>query len=158
MSNPLYERLVEQAKLIDTQNLSDDVTNDTKTDVIEEQKIYFWTRLYLRDENPNIEPGDDVSIIYTPSGEVLKTKFIAYGKQGLDRDHDGVTSYNAEDDKKILCLMIDSKVVNQSEDIPFIRTLFKAGFHYEYQLIKRDDLIFTIDKSGMLLDYYDVDF
>ena len=158
-SNSLYEQIVEQVKNINTEGLSDDVSNSPSTSVIEEQKIYFWTRLYLREENPNVEPGDDVNIVYTPSGEELKTKFICYGKQGLERDHDGeVTSYNTEDDKKILCLMIDSKQVNYSEDIPFIRTLFKAGFHYDYQLIKRDDLIFTLDKSRMILDYYDVDF
>ena len=155
----LYEQLQEQVKNIDTTDLSDDVSNEVETKVAEEQKIYFWTRLYLKDENPNLQIGDDISIIYTTSGEQLKTKFVCYEKTGLGKDQvDDVTSYNTEDNKKILCLMIDSNEVNYSDKIPFIRTLFKTGFHYEYQLIKRDELIFVLDKSGIMLEYFDIDF
>lgn len=155
----IYEQLQEQVKNIDTSDMSDDVSNEVISTVTEEQKIYFWTRLYLREENPNIEIGDDILIAYTPSGEELKTKFICYEKKGLGKEQtDDVTSYNTEEDKKTLCLMIDSKEVNYSEEIPFIRTLFKTGYHYEYQLVKRDELIFVLEKSGMILDYFDVDF
>jgi len=158
-SPSLYEQLMDQVKNIDTTDLSDDVSKEVISSVIEEQKIYFWTRLYLKDENPNIEIGDDVIISYTTSGEELRTKFVCYEKKGLGRGQtDDVTSYSTEDDKRILCLMIDSKDVNYSEDIPFIRTLFKTGYHYEYQLVKRDELIFVLEKSSMILDYYDVDF
>lgn len=155
----IYEQIQEQVKNIDTSKLSDDVSNEVTSTVTEEQKVYFWTRLYLREENPNIEIGDDIILCYTPSGEELKTKFICYEKKGLGKEQtDDVTSYNTEEDKKALCLMIDSKEINYSETIPFIRTLFKTGFHYEYQLVKRDELIFILEKSGMILDYYDVDF
>ncbi len=155
----IYEQLQEQVKDIDTSNLSDDVSSEVISTVTEEQKIYFWTRLYLRDENPNIEIGDDIIMSYTPSGEELKAKFVCFEKKGLGREQtDDVTSYNTEDDKKALCLMIDSKDVNYSDQIPFIRTLFKTGFHYDYQLVKRDELIFVLEKSGIMLDYYDVDF
>ena len=163
MSNELssgsyVDSLVESIKSIDTTNLSDDVDNDTQSKVIEEQKIYFWIRLYLNEENPNVEIGDDITIQWTPTGEELKTKFAAYGKAGLERNHeDQVTSYNPDDDKRVLCLMIDTKMVNFNDEIPFIRTLFKTGYHYEYQLVKRDELIFVSDK-GMILDYYDCDF
>jgi len=54
--------------------------------------------------------------------------------------------------------MVEEKVVNESEDIPFIRTLFKLGRHYEYQLVKRDELQFVIERNGVLLDYFDSDF
>lgn len=155
----IYEQLQEQVKNIDTSTLSDDVSNEVTSIVTEEQKVYFWTRLYLREEDPNIEVGDDIVISYTPSGEELKTKFICYEKKGLGKEQsDDVTSYNTEEDKKTLCLMIDSKEVNYSEKIPFIRTLFKTGYHYEYQLVKRDELIFVLEKSGVILDYFDVDF
>ena len=127
--------------------------------VTEEQKVYFWIRLYLKDENINAEIGDDISINWKLSGEKLITKFICYGKTGLSKDHqDEMTNYNPEDDKKCLCLMIDSKMVNFNNDIPFIRTLFKTGYHYEYQLVKREDLQFIIDKNGMILDYFECDF
>ncbi len=155
----LYEQLMEQAKSIDTTDLSDDVPSGSSTTIIEEQKIYFWTRLYLRDENPNVEIGDDIKIVYTNSGEELVTKFVCFEKKGLGKDQrSDVTSYNTEDDKKVLCLMIDSKEVNYSDKIPFIRTLFKTGYHYEYQLVKRDELLFIHSKSNIILDYFDVDF
>lgn len=158
-SPSIYEQLKEQVKNIDTSELSDDVSSTPSMSIIEEQKVYFWTRLYLNDEDPNIEVGDEILISYTPSGEELKTKFICYEKKGLGKDQsDDVTSYNSEEDKRTLCLMIDSKDVNYSDDIPFIRTLFKTGYHYEYQLLKRDELIFILAKSGMILDYYDIDF
>ncbi len=155
----IHEQLVDQIKSID---VSDDLSDDESGPVVnvaEEQKIYFWIRLYIKDENLEINQGDDINLVYTPSGELLETKFICYGKQGLEKDFDNqVTSYNPEDDKKILCLMIDSKVINYSNDIPFIRTLFKTGYHYEYQLVKRDELIFKISKNDLIIDYYDIDF
>jgi hypothetical protein len=155
----LYKQLYEQVKDIDTSNMSDDVSNEPTTSIIEEQKVYFWTRLYLKNENKKIEIGDAIKIVYTPSDEELITKFVCYEKSGLGREQiSDVTSYNTEDDRKVLCLMIDSKEVNFSDTIPFLRTLFKIGHHYEYQLIKRDDLLFIIEKSGDILDWYDVDF
>ena len=127
--------------------------------IIDEQKVYFWIRLYISDEDVNIEVGDDISIQWTPSGEELVTKFICYGKKGLQKDYNNeVVNYNSEDDKKILCLMVDEKFVNFSEEIPFIRTLFKTGRHYEYQLVKRNELIFVNKRNGIIIDYYDCDF
>lgn len=154
----LYEFVQEQLMGVDTTELPDEVSDGVLIDVTPEV-VYFWTRLYLKDENPNIEIGDTVYINYTPSGEKLKTQFFAYGKTGLDRNHDDeLINFNAEDDKKVLCLMVEEKVVNESEDIPFIRTLFKLGRHYEYQLVKRDELQFVIERNGVLLDYFDSDF
>ena len=152
------EQLVEQVRNIDTTDLSDTVDNKSTTKIIEEQKVYFWIRLYMNDENSNVVVGDDISIKYTPSGEKLKTKFVAYGKKGMDKDVDDITSYNPDDDKRVLCLMIDTNMVNNSKEIPFIRTLFKTGYHYEYQLVKRDELTFVVDKNSIVLEYFDVDF
>lgn len=153
------DTLIEQIKGIDTTDLSDNVSDAAINKVIEEQKVFFWIRLYIKDEEPNIEIGDNIIIHYTPSGEKVKTKFICYGKQGLDKDSgEIVTHYNTEDDKKVLCLMIDEKTVNFSEEIPFIRTLFKTGRHYEYQLVRRDELQFLIEKNNIILDYYDTSF
>jgi hypothetical protein len=154
------DSLVEQCKNIDTDE-SDKWEEDKSisTKVIDDQKVYFWIRLYLKDENVNILPGDDITIKYTLSGEELKTKFIFYGKQGLLKDNgDLITQYNSEDDKKVLCLMIDEKLVNWNKEIPFIRTLFKTGRHYEFQLVKRDELQFIIDKNNIILDWFDSDF
>ena len=153
------DTLIEQIKVIDTTDLSDNVSDKAINEVIEEQKVYFWIRLYIKDEQPNIEIGDDINIEWTPSGEKLTTKFICYGKQGSDKDQgDEMTQYNTEDDKKVLCLMINEKDVNYNDDIPFIRTLFKTGRHFEFQLVKRDELLFIINKNNIILDYYDTSF
>jgi hypothetical protein len=153
------ERLLEELRGIDVDTLNNDYELVATSTIIEEQKTYFWIRLYLNDENPNVQIGDDVVIEWTPSGEKLTTKFICYAKKGLEKDYqDQVTNYSSEDDKRILCLMIDVKLVNGNEDIPFIRTLFKTGYHYEYQLVKRSELLFINSRNNMILDYYDCDF
>lgn len=159
IKNSIYDSLLEQIREIDTKDLTDDINNNPYTTVVEEQKIYFWIRLYLSDENVNINVGDVINIKYTPSGEELETLFFAYDKQGLMKDHeDQVINYTSEDNKKILCLMIDTNKVNNNNDIPFIRTLFKTGNHYEYQLMRRDDLQFIVKNNNIVLDYFDVDF
>ena len=89
------------------------------------------------------------------------TVFICYGKTDLTKDHDDlekITNFNPEDDKKILCLMVNQDHINKGTDIPFIRTLFKSGIHYEYQLVKRDELIFINSRTNDILDYFDCDY
>lgn len=154
----LYDFVREQLKDVDTAELSDDVSKDPEVEVTPE-KVYFWTRVYMKEENPNIEIGDTVTIKYAPSGEEMKTQFFAYGKTGLERDHDDeLVNFNPEDDKKVLCLMVEEKIVNESEDIPFIRTLFKLGRHYEYNVMKREELLFVNDRNGIVIDWFDCDF
>lgn len=152
--------IAEKLSEIDTDNAEKwRYDQNPSVNIIDEQKVYFWIRLYISDEDVNIEVGDDISIQWTPSGEELVTKFICYGKKGLQKDYNNeVVNYNSEDDKKILCLMVDEKFVNFSEEIPFIRTLFKTGRHYEYQLVKRNELIFVNKRNGIIIDYYDCDF
>jgi hypothetical protein len=157
MNKSYYDDAIEEIKKIDTSELSDDVDNTPVSKVIEKQKVYFWIRLYINKEDDNIKPGDDIIIKWKPSGETLKTIFIAYGKKGLEKDHvDQVINYDLEEDERILSLMVDTDEVNNSDKIPFIRTLFKTSYHYEYQLVKRTDLVFLHkDKE---ISYYDVDF
>ena len=154
----LYDFVREQLKDVDTAELSDDVSNDPEVEITPE-KVYFWTRIYMKEENPNLEIGDTITIKYIPSGEEMKTQFFAYGKTGLERDHDDeLVNFNPEDDKKVLCLMVEEKIVNESEDIPFIRTLFKLGRHYEYNVMKREELLFVNDRNGIVIDWFDCDF
>jgi hypothetical protein len=157
--NTIYDNLISKIKEIDTENLTDIVDKSTSINVLDEQKVYFWSRLFLKEEKLDLEIGDDIIIRYVPSGEELKTKFICYAKKGLDFDQgEQVSSYNAEDDKKIICLMIDEIKVNSDDSIPFIRTLFKTGRHYEYQLVRRDELVFILEKNNTVFDYFDVNF
>lgn len=162
-SGNYLQPLVEAIKNIDTNEsvsgkwVYDEIVATSK--IVEEQKVYFWIRLYLKEENPNLQIGDDITLTWTPSGEKLEIKFAAYGKSGLERDHaDQLTNYNPEDDKRVLCILVDSNQVNFNDDIPFIRTLFKTGYHYDYQLVKREELQFIVKRNGIVLDYYDCDF
>jgi len=153
----LYDIIREQLKDVDTQDLSDDIKDHIEINISPE-KVYFWTRVYLKDDNPNIEIGDWIKIVWTPTGEYLRTQFITWGKKGLDRDSDGVVGWNAEDDKRVVCLMIDESEINTNTEIPFIRTLFKLGRFYEENIVRRDELQFIIENNGILLEYYDCDF
>ena len=157
---PQYmESLMEKIKNIDVTNLSDEVSDEVISSVVEEQKTYFWIRLFLKDEEENIEIGDDIAITWEPSGEELLTKFVCFGKSGVTNDQgEQITYYEAEDDKRVLCLMIDEKQVNFNDEIPFIRTLFKNGKHYEYQLMRRDELLFINKRNNIILEYYECDF
>ena len=155
------EDLVEQVKSLDTTELSDVISKEEQEikQVVNEQKIYFWIRLFLKEEDSNLEVSDDISIKWTPTGEELKTKFICYAKTGLQKDYDEqIVNYNSEDDKKVICLMVDEGQVNYNENIPFIRTLFRVGRHFEHQLVKRSELLFVNDRNGMILDYFDCTF
>jgi hypothetical protein len=154
-----YDNLVEQIKTIDTEVVKDwDKNTDPAMKVLEEQKVYIWIRLYLKEES-NVEVGDDIFITYTPSGEKLETKFIYYDKKGVMEDHDEeIVNYTGEENKKVLCLMVNQERINKGTDIPFIRTLFKTGIHYEYQLVRRDELLFINSRTGETLDYFDCDY
>ena len=155
-----YDSLVEQIKSIDTETVKSwENNNNPISNIIEEQKVYIWIRLYLKNESSNIEIGDDINMVYKSSGEKLTTKFVCYGKSDLNKDHnDEIINFNPEDDKKVLCLMVDEDFINKGDGIPFLRTLFKTSRHYEYQLDRRDDLIFINERSGEVLDYFDCDY
>jgi len=156
-----YDNLVEQIKTINTEVVKDwDKNADPSSKVIEEQRVYIWIRLYLKKES-DVEVGDDVIMTYTPSGEKLETKFICYDKTSLSKDHDDlekIVNFNPEDDKKVLCLMVDQDKINKGTDIPFIRTLFKVSIHYQYQLVRRSELLFINTRTGETLDYFDCDY
>jgi hypothetical protein len=156
-----YDELIDIIKDIDLDSVPADGVyreRDAITKVIEEQKVYFWIRLYLNEENDDIKVGDDIIIKYATSGETLDTKFITYSKKGMDKDLNDITQYEKEFDKRVLCMMVDMSMVNNNDSIPFIRTLFKIGIHYEYQLFKREDLQFINKRTNEVLEYYDCDF
>ena len=155
-----YDNLVEQIKVIDTEEVKDwdKFNTNPAMKIVEEQKVYIWIRLFLKEES-NIEIGDDILMTYTQSGEQLETKFICYGKTDMGKDHnDEIINYNPEDDKKVLCLMVDQDKINKGTNIPFIRTLFKTSIHYQYQLVKRDELVFINSRTGETLEYFDCDY
>jgi len=160
------KNLIDSIRGVDVNNYDFKNGNfEVEKEVVEEQKVFFWIRLFLTDEIQDLKPDDDIIIKYNYSstGENLETKFICYAKVGAENamrpDVDQITEYTPEDNKKVLCLMVDSNRINKnSDDIPFIRTLFKISRYYEYQLMRRDDLSFINKRTGEKLDYFDVDF
>jgi hypothetical protein len=154
-----YDNLVEKIKTINTEEIKDWYSNKgSDMKVIEEQKVYIWIRLYLKEES-DVQIGDEIFMTYKPSGEKLNTIFVCYGKTDLGKDHeDEMVNYNPEDDKKILCLMVNQDIINKGIDIPFIKTLFKTSIHYQEQLMKRSDLLFINSRTNQTLDYFDCDY
>ena len=107
----------------------------------------------------DLKVNDDLLMEYKwAPGEKIMTKFACYGKQGVQRDHENeIVGYNPEDDKRVICLLVDSDIVNYSDDVPFLRRLFKASFHFQEEIIKRQDLTFTNQRTNEVVKYFDID-
>lgn len=159
ISKNYREEILDSLREIDTTKVNfNDSDFKPRTKIVEEQKVYFWIRLYLKEEL-EIEPNTKVTIKYNESGETLETIFACYNKKGIQKDLDSnLTNYNPDDDKKVLCLLIDSNRINkESEDIPFIRTLFKIGKYYQPQILRHSDLTITNENNDKIV-FYDIDF
>jgi hypothetical protein len=161
LGRPSYrDKIIESAKSIDLDKVDysnvDDFNPQSK--IVEKQRVYFWIRIYLNDE-VDIDPNTDVTITYKPEGESLVSKFICYAKKGLDKDvEQNVVNYNPEDDKRILCLMVDSERINKfSDDIPFLRSLFRISMWYQPEIIRLSDFKIS-DSSNREFEFYDIDF
>jgi hypothetical protein len=156
----IYDQIVDQIKSIDSTNLSDEVDQNPSTTEIEKQKVYIWIRLYLKSEVEDLQEGDDFLINWSLSGETLSTKFICFGKKHSFKDSDGENeiSMATDDDPLCLCLMVDEEIIKKSEDIPFIRSLFKISDHYQEQVYHRDELTFTNTRTSQKVEYTFCDF
>lgn len=155
----LEDQLKKALESVDLDTIEFDDDEEIKVEITEKQKVYVWIRVYLKDEDPNLEIGDTINIEYEPSGESIATKFISYNKKGIDKDiADQIQNYDPEDDKKSIVLMVEEDAVNEGKDIPFIRTLFTFSKHYEEQVYRRTDLVLSIEGKDMILDYYDITF
>jgi hypothetical protein len=122
---------------------------------VERQKTYLWIRVYLSVERVDLTPNDVITVTYAPTNEKLNAKFACYAKKGLDKDGgEFINAYNPEDDKKILCLMVDSD--DLGFHIPTLSSLFKNTIHYKHQLLKRSELTFSFKNSD--LEYFDSEF
>jgi len=54
--------------------------------------------------------------------------------------------------------MVDEKLVNDKNDIPFIRTLFTFSKHYQEVVYRRTDLVLSVEDKNIILDYFDITF
>lgn len=131
---------------------------DIQIKEIEKQKEFFWIRIYLSEDDTRLKMGDIVHIEYKPTNEKLEMIFGGYEKVGLTKNYDEeVINYVNDDDKKILCCMIDLHRVNvESEDIPTIRTLFRNSRHYIEELYFKRDIVISF--NGHEYDYTSIGF
>ena len=145
--DPIYDSIVQQIKQIDRDDLSDDVDQGPLSSEVEKQKVYIWIRLYIKEEISDLKEGDDFSITYTETNESLTTKFICFGKKNSFKDSDDYDQIQitSEDDQKCLCLMVEEDVIQTGDDIPFIRSLFKISKHFDFQVYRREDLVFNFN-------------
>ena len=133
----------------------DQLSDERKTEVniIENQLEFFWIRIYLSEEDDRFEPGDEITLELKPKNESLKITFGSYEKKGLYKDFDeSVINYESEDDKKVLCCMVDYNKINKnSEDIPNLRTFFKSSRYYQENLFLKKD--FLVIHKGKNIEY-----
>jgi hypothetical protein len=154
-----HENIVEQVKKIDVEKVNFDGEDfQPHMKVIQKQKVYIWIRLYIKEEI-ELEAQTKINMIYNDGQETLETTFICFGKKGLERDVDGqIVNFNPEDDKRVLCLMIDSDRLNiNNEDIPYMKTLFTLSKFFKPQYIKKYEFKFFINGESEI-DFYDIDF
>lgn len=131
---------------------------DIKIKQIEEQKEFFWIRIYLNDEDSKLEKGETLTMTHTPTNEKIEMIFGAYEKEGLNRDNgDSVIGYVSDDDKKILCCMVDiSRVNKNSDDIPTLRTFFRNSRYYTENLFLKTDI--KIESKSDKYEYSSISF
>lgn len=157
-SNPFYELIKERLIDIDEKELFNDVDNGVSVKETEKTMTYFWIRIYLKEEATDVLPGDPYRMSYKEE-ENLDITFSTYGRKNerSSSDDDGqVAEYVTEEDKKCLIFLVDEeKIRHNSEDIPFVRTLFRSSPWFEYQVYRRNELSFTNLRTGITHEYVD---
>jgi hypothetical protein len=157
----LYESIVNMIKGIDDKTLSSIEKEGDAVSVKETEKTmtYFWIRIFLKEECGVITPGDLVDVTY--QDEKLEVIFSSYGRENTRSSSeidDEVTEYVHEEDKKCLIFLVDEdKIRKDSEDIPFIRTLFRSSPWFELQVYRREELVFKNRKTGEVYEYVGAD-
>jgi len=158
--SPSYlDAVVDQVKSIDIEKV-DFENSDFKPRqrIVEKQRVYRWTRVFVKEEVVDIAVNDIYHIRHLPTGESMECSFICFAKKGLAKDSSGsIVSYDGEEDRKILCLMIDTDLLGK-EGVRTISSLFPNTPYYEYNLMRRDELVFENKRTGERLDYFDVQF
>ena len=145
--------------------IMDGIKFNIQTRILENEQQHFWTRLYLKEEI-DLPQGCIVEYSYAPTGEKIEMVFTNYDKKNqTDKHFEDLIEYVKEDDKKVLCLLVDMKEINTRQDIPTLRRMFKHSIYFEQMFLRIVDLPFTIittNEEGtevrINLEYYDVEY
>jgi len=151
-----------------------DFKDNIKLDWVQKQVEYYWIRLYTKEEY-DIEPGTIIEMAHLPTGETLDLMFTNYDKKAKTVvQSDDLEEFETEEDKKVLCLLVNMSDIYENENVEYIRSLFRKSKYYEERLLKRKDLVFGTEhknfiaeyteenkqeqKEGIVIDYYDAMF
>jgi len=155
----------------------EEILNDFRANIemkiVEEQLEYYWIRVYTKEEY-DIKPGTIVNLAHMPTTETLELMFTNYDKVGkTNTQSEDLEEFEKEENKKVLCLLVNMTDLYKRTDVDLIRKLFRKSKYYEEILLKRKDLkIFTehvnfLDekymespdnklKDGLIIEYYDI--
>jgi GTPase involved in cell partitioning and DNA repair len=78
------------------------------------------------------------------------TNYDKVGKTGTQSDE--LEEYESEEDKKVLCLLVNITELHKSKEHDYIRTLFRKSKYYEERLLKRKDLVFSTNHTNFMQD------
>lgn len=126
------------------------------TNVIESQQEYYWIRLYINEES-EFSPKDIITMTHLPTNESIDLIFTNYDKKKrTNKQSEDLEEFTLEEDKEILCLLVNMTKLHSDTDKDFIRTLFRKSKFYKERLLKRKDIKFEL--NGNQITYYDVMF
>ncbi len=154
-------KIVDDVKKINIDDINfTDINTAPQRKIIEKQKEYFWMRLYLEDLDTTTLEGDSIRMIYNEKNEEIEVTFACYAKLGSEVDKEqNIINYESKNNNKVLCIMVDVDKINyKSDNIKFIRSLFKLSRWYRPQLIRTDDFTFINNRTSLEYKYYDIDF
>ena len=142
---------MENKKFTEEDILSDFLEN-LKINVTQQQKEYYWIRLYTNTEY-DFKQGDIITLNHLPTGEKLDLMFTNFDKVGkIDQQSNSIEEFNNEENKRSLCLLIDFTQLYLLKDVNFIRTLFRNSRYFQEHLLKRKDLKFYTSFDNTLLE------
>lgn len=127
-----------------------DFRENLELKILQEQLEYYWIRVYTKEEY-DLKPGTLFTLSHLPTGEQLELIFTNYdkvGKTGVQSQD--LEEYEAEEDKKALCLLVNMTDLYKNDDVNFIRTLFRNSKYYEERLLKRRDLVFETNFENLM--------
>lgn len=132
----------------------DEEDYDILNQIVDKQLVFTWSRLLINEEIEDLQIGDEIIMSYKYSDLTLELKFGAFAKvTEVSSTEEGVTEYITEDDKRVLCLMVNEEYLKDAK-YSTISRLFKRSKFFEYLTIQKGDLVFKNKRTNEPIDFY----
>lgn len=156
--NPIYRAVIEQVKAIEDPSKLDYSNEYVGATIIERQKTFSWVRLYLNNECEDLKSGDVITIHHKYHNETIESFFSFYDKvNNTNKEEDNIKSYIGEDDKKVLCLMVEVEELERSNKT-YMKTIIRGSKFFSPDIIRNSDIEITNTRTGQVFDFYMVSF